>query len=103
MHFDADNLPLRRPAMVTAGHWRDLTANDLLDRAVADRPDAPALVAHRHATGAERTVTYGRLAAVVDRVAVGLHRLGGGTWWLCSFRTGGSSPWATWPAPASGR
>lgn len=76
MHFDADNLPLRRAAMVEAGHWRDVTINDALDAAVAARPDTPAVIAHRHATGQEETLTFAELARLADRVAVGLHRLG---------------------------
>lgn len=76
MHFDADNLPLRRPAMVAAGLWHDRTINDALDEAVAAGVDSPGVIAHEHATGAERTLTFGELAAMADRVAIGLHRLG---------------------------
>ena len=45
MHFDADNLPIRRPSMVAAGHWRDITINDSLDEAVATNGDGLALAA----------------------------------------------------------
>ncbi|MEM7324016.1 MAG: cyclohexanecarboxylate-CoA ligase [Actinomycetota bacterium] len=78
MHFDADNLPLRRPVMVAAGRWPDTTISAALDAAVAARPDALAVVAHRHATGEERRFTYAELGAAVDRVAAGLARLGVG-------------------------
>ena len=76
MHFDADNLPQRRPAMAAAGHWRDVTINDSLDRIVASAPDRHALTAARLGVDAERSFTYAELATMVDRVAVGLHRLG---------------------------
>lgn len=75
MQFDA-NLSERRPAMVEAGHWRDVTINDSLDHAVATRPDALALVATRLGSDLARRFTYRELAAMADRVAVGLHRLG---------------------------
>lgn len=80
MHFDADNLPLRRPAMIEAGLWHDRTINDALDEAVAARPDAPAVVAAVHdgdgGIAGERTFTWAELGTMVDRVAVGLSRLG---------------------------
>ena len=78
MHFDADNLPLRRPAMVAAGHWRDLTINDALDSAVANRPDHLAVSAFRHATGTEQRFTFAELGSLVDRAAAGLKELGVG-------------------------
>ncbi len=77
MHFDADNLPLRRPAMIAAGHWRDVTINDALDRAVAADPHRTALTAVR-LDGPTRSFTYGELADMADRVAGGLRRLGVG-------------------------
>ena len=78
MFFDADNLPLRRPAMVDAGHWRDITINDALDAAVADRPDHPAVSAFCHSTGEERRLSYAELGVVVDQAASGLRALGVG-------------------------
>lgn len=76
MHFDADNLPLRRPAMVAAGHWQDMTINDGLDAAVANRPDHLAVCAFHHATGVEHRLSFAELGAVVDRAAAGLRALG---------------------------
>ncbi|MEZ5225682.1 MAG: cyclohexanecarboxylate-CoA ligase [Acidimicrobiales bacterium] len=76
MHFDADNLVLRRPAMIAAGHWRDLTANDALDAAVEAGPDRLAVCARQFETGEDQTFTYAELATMADRVAIGLHRLG---------------------------
>ena len=76
MHFDADNLPIRRPSMVAAGHWRDITINDSLDEAVATNGDALALTATQFDSGEVRSFTYNELNTMVNRVAVGLYRLG---------------------------
>lgn len=76
MHFDADNLPIRRPSMVAAGHWRDITINDSLDEAVATNGDGLALAATQFDSGDVRSFTYNELNAMVNRVAVGLYRLG---------------------------
>ena len=43
MHFDADLLLARRPAMIAAGLWPDRTINDALDAAAASAPDRRAL------------------------------------------------------------
>ncbi len=51
-------------------------STDALDSAAAERPDNTAVTSFRHDTGQERTLTYAELAAIVDRVAIGLHRLG---------------------------
>jgi cyclohexanecarboxylate-CoA ligase len=76
MHFDADNLPVRRPSMVKAGHWRDITINQSLDQSVAKYGNQLALAATQFDSGEERTFTYGELNTMVNRVAVGLYRLG---------------------------
>ncbi|MEG3600262.1 MAG: cyclohexanecarboxylate-CoA ligase [Actinomycetota bacterium] len=76
MHFDADNLPIRRPSMVAAGHWRDITINDSLDEVVATNGDALALTATQFDSGEVRSFTYNELNTMVNRVAVGLYRLG---------------------------
>ncbi|MFI8308368.1 AMP-binding protein [Streptomyces sp. NPDC085927] len=57
-----------------AGWHRDETILDDLRRAVARTPDKAALVCHR-ADGGE-TVTYAELSRLVDRLAMGLLRLG---------------------------
>ena len=90
MH-DADNLPIRRPSMVAAGHWRDITITDSLDEAVATNGDGLALAATKFDSGDVRSFTYNELNAMVNRVAVAstvsvfvqmmLVR--------CNFRTGG--------------
>lgn len=76
MHFDADNLPIRRPSMVAAGHWRDITINDSLDEAVATNGDGLALAATQFDSGDVRSFTYNELNTMVNRVAIGLYRLG---------------------------
>ena len=78
MNFDAVLLPPRRAAAVAQGHWRDRTINDDLDACVATCPDKPALAAVQVEDGAVRRFTYRELAAMADRIAVGLSRLGVG-------------------------
>jgi len=62
--------------MVAAGHWRDITINDSLDEAVASTGDALALAATRFDSGKAQSFTYNELNMMVNRVAVGLYRLG---------------------------
>lgn len=76
MHFDADNLIPRRAAMIGAGRWTDRTINDALDDAVATHPERLAIAAARLGETGVRTITFGELGRLADRVAVGLHRLG---------------------------
>lgn len=80
MDFDAVLIPPRRAEMVARGLWRDRTINDELDACVELCPDQRALTAVQLAADAgspqERSFSYRELAAMADRVAVGLHRLG---------------------------
>ena len=76
MEFDAILLPPRRAASVAQGLWRDRTINDELDACVAECPGKTALTALRSDGGEARRFTYRELAALADRMAVGLHRLG---------------------------
>jgi cyclohexanecarboxylate-CoA ligase len=76
MEFDAVLLPPRRAESVARGYWRDRTINDDLDDCLTAYPDKPALSAFRHDSGAVRRFTYRELAALADRIAVGLVRLG---------------------------
>jgi cyclohexanecarboxylate-CoA ligase len=78
MHFDAVLLPARRNAAVAAGHWPDRTINDALDACVRTCPDRVALTAVRVEAGDLRRFTYRELGTMVDRVAVGLSKLGVG-------------------------
>jgi len=78
MEFDAVLIPPRRAAMIREGCWHERTINDNLDANVAQRPDKLALTAVSLETGATRRFSYRELAAMADRIAVGLARLGVG-------------------------
>lgn len=97
MEFDAVLLPPRRAASVAQGHWSDQTLNDLLDAAVLACPERVALTALRSDAAEPRRFTYRALAAMADRIAVGLARLGVGrndvvamqlpNWWQFTLLT----------------
>lgn len=76
MDFDAVLIPGRRARNVAAGHWRDQTINDALDRCVRERPNQLAFTAYRTGETIPQRFTYAELAQMADRMAVGLHRLG---------------------------
>ncbi|RBP17246.1 cyclohexanecarboxylate-CoA ligase [Roseiarcus fermentans] len=78
MEFDPVLLAARRADSVARGHWRDRTINDDLDACVAGSPDTLALTAFERESGAVRRFTWRELAALADRIAVGLARLGVG-------------------------
>ena len=95
MEFDAVLLPPRRAESVARGYWHDRTINDDLDVCCAACPDKLALTAVRQDTAEVRRFTYRQLAALTDRIAVGLSRLGVGrndvvamqlpNWWQFSL------------------
>jgi cyclohexanecarboxylate-CoA ligase len=95
MDFDAILLPPRRAAMIAQGLWRDRTINDDLDACVASCPDKLALTAVSLESGEVRRFTHRQMAAMADRIAVGLSRLGVGrndvvsmqlpNWWQFSL------------------
>jgi cyclohexanecarboxylate-CoA ligase len=76
MEFDAILIPPRRAAMIAQGLWSDRTINDDLDACVASFPDRLALTAVSLENGTTTRFTYRQLAAMADRIAVGLTRLG---------------------------
>ena len=78
MEFDAILLPPRRAESIAKGWWHDRTINDELDACVAAHPDKLALTAVRVENGEVQRFTYRSLAAMADRMAVGLARLGVG-------------------------
>jgi cyclohexanecarboxylate-CoA ligase len=78
MEFDAVLLAPRRAQAVAQGYWRDRTINDELDACVREHQDKTALTAVRVESGEIRRFTYSELAALADRIAVGLSRLGVG-------------------------
>lgn len=79
MNFDAVLIPLRRAESIKQGYWHDKTINDYLDACVASCPDKIALTAVQVEGGASRSFTYREMAAMADRIAVGLARLGVGS------------------------
>ncbi|HCY63862.1 MAG TPA: cyclohexanecarboxylate-CoA ligase [Oxalobacteraceae bacterium] len=78
MNFDAVLIPLRRAESIKQGYWHDKTINDYLDACVSSCPDKIALTAVQVEGGASRSFTYREMAAMADRIAVGLARLGVG-------------------------
>jgi cyclohexanecarboxylate-CoA ligase len=78
MEFDAILIPSRRAAMIEQGFWRDRTINDDLDACVAACPDKLALTAVSLESGTVTRFTYREMAAMADRIAIGLSRLGVG-------------------------
>ena len=78
MKFDAVLIAPRRAHSVAQGLWHDRTINDDLDACVAACPDKLALTAVQTESGVTTRFTYRELAAMADRVAVGLARLGVG-------------------------
>ena len=76
MEFDAVLIAPRRAQSVAQGYWHDRTINDDLDACVASCPDHLALTAVQTESGITTRLTYRELAAMADRVAVGLSRLG---------------------------
>ena len=95
MQFDAVLLAPRRAEAIAKGWWFDRTINRDLDACVAAYPDKLALTTLRSETGELRRFTYRELAALADRIAVGLSRLGVGrndvvamqlpNWWQFSL------------------
>ncbi len=78
MEFDAVLIAPRRAQSVARGYWHDRTINDDIDACVATCPDKMALTAVQAENGKITRFTYRELAAMADRVAVGLARLGVG-------------------------
>jgi len=78
MQFDAVLIPARRAHSVAQGLWHDRTINDDLERCLAHCPDKVALTAVQAEGGVVTRFTYRELAAMADRVAVGLSKLGVG-------------------------
>jgi cyclohexanecarboxylate-CoA ligase len=78
MEFDAILIPPRRSTMTEQGLWSNRTINDDLDACVASCPDQLALTAVSMESGVVTSFTYREMAAMADRIAVGLSRLGVG-------------------------
>ena len=78
MQFDAVLIPSRRAHSLAQGLWHDRTINDDLERCLAQCPDKVAVTAVQAESGVVTRFTYRELAAMADRVAVGLSKLGVG-------------------------
>jgi cyclohexanecarboxylate-CoA ligase len=78
MEFDAVLLAPRRAAMNQQQLWHNRTINQDLDDCLTHCPDQLALTAARVESGEQRRFTYREMAAMADRIAVGLSRLGVG-------------------------
>jgi cyclohexanecarboxylate-CoA ligase len=76
MEFDAVLLPPRRAASIAQGFWLDRTINDDLAACVGTHPGKVGLVAVADDLGTVKRFTYREIAALADRIAVGLKRLG---------------------------
>lgn len=66
----------RIDAMINAGHWKNLTLLDHFDQHVSKTPEKPAVVCYCQETGEKRELTYKQLAQNVNRIAIGLTKLG---------------------------
>jgi len=62
--------------MIKAGHWENITLLDHFDRHVNKTPEKSAVVDYCHKTGLRRELTYQQLAQNVNRIAIGLTKLG---------------------------
>ncbi|SCU75793.1 hypothetical protein CNECB9_2540026 [Cupriavidus necator] len=78
MDFDTILIPPRRAASIAEGLWHDRTINDDFDTCLAEHADKVALTALQVESGAIQRFTYRELGTMVDRIAVGLARLGVG-------------------------
>lgn len=78
--FDTLLTPQRIARETAAGHWRGRTITDFLDEQAEASPDKVAFVDSR------RSITYGELRFLVDRVALGLVERGVGAGDVISFQ-----------------
>jgi len=85
--FETLLTPERIARETAAGHWRNKVITDFLDEYAAATPDKVAFIDSR------RRVTFAELKAEVDRVALGLLRLGVGTGDVVSFQLPNSIEW----------
>ena len=82
-----ERLAKRRSTMTAAGHWRDKTLLDHLDRAIKQSPDKTAIVAIRSDAGGQETrLTYEDIGRLSDILAQHLQALGVGRGDVVSFQ-----------------
>ena len=66
----------RRAAEAARGIWPQRVLTGYFDQWVADRPEAIALIGHRHRSGDIMTMSYGELDRRATAIAANLRRLG---------------------------
>jgi cyclohexanecarboxylate-CoA ligase len=76
MKFDPILPKARVEAMRAQRHWGDELLVDHLDRCVAQAPDKTAIVDFNSMQGTGRRLNYREFGDLVDRIAVGLSRIG---------------------------
>ena len=79
-------LAKRRADMTAAGHWRDETLLDHLDRAVARFPDKTAIAAVPSESGQEVRLSYREIDRLSDILAARLSEMGVGRGDVVSFQ-----------------
>jgi len=78
--------PERLESNRSAGYWTDRLLTDYLDDTVARVPDRVAIVDNNSERGSRLQLTYGELSEQVDRIALGLDRLGVGVADVVAFQ-----------------
>ena len=76
MQFDPILPQARVKAMKAQGYWNDLILTDYFDRCVAEMPNKTAVSDFNSTAQVANRLTYRELAGRVDRIAIGLMRLG---------------------------
>lgn len=76
MQFDPILPQARVKAMKAQGYWNDLILTDYFDRCVAEMPNKTAVSDFNSTALVANRLTYRELAGRVDRIAIGLMRLG---------------------------
>ncbi|MGO9397645.1 MAG: cyclohexanecarboxylate-CoA ligase [Xanthobacteraceae bacterium] len=79
-------LAKRRTVMTAAGHWRDQTLLDRLDRAIERSSAKIAIVANRSESGQEVRISYEQVGRLSDILALQLGELGVGRGDVVSFQ-----------------
>jgi len=86
MEFNPVLLFRRRPAMIAAGLWRDVTIDEAMQRALKECPDKKAIVSWRQGRAEPERLSYRELDERADCIARGLALLGVGAGDVVSFQ-----------------
>ena len=76
MQFDPTLPQARVKAMKAQGYWNDFILTDYFDRCVAEMPNKTAVSDFNSTAQVKNRLTYRELVGRVDRIAIGLMRLG---------------------------